>query len=155
MTTRYAAFSSNMLHSPFPFGIQALRQGLVGCTRDIPILPAAFAALIFADDTAQSSHTHFALTPRSIDDLLVRSLWPQHATLPFSFRNFSHMARISWVCTRLSNSPDILRYTPFLPLKRRTSSLRIPWACGGSWRAGRAETCKSRFGGERLALLGN
>ncbi len=74
MTTRYAAFSSNMLHSPFPFGIQALRQGLVGCTRDIPILSTAFAALIFADDAAQFNHTRFALTTQRIDDFLLRGL---------------------------------------------------------------------------------
>ncbi len=32
------------------------------------------------------------------------------------------------MCTGFSNNPDIFRYTPFLPLMRRTTSLRIPWA---------------------------
>jgi hypothetical protein len=31
------------------------------------------------------------------------------------------------VCTGFSNNPDIFRYTHFLPLMRRTISLRIPW----------------------------
>ena len=63
-----------MLHSPLPFGIQALRQGSVGCTRDIPIISTAFAALIFADDAAQLNHTRFALTTHRIDDFLLRGL---------------------------------------------------------------------------------
>jgi hypothetical protein len=37
------------------------------------------------------------------------------------------MAGVSRVCTGSSNNPDIVRYTPFLPLKRRTISLRIAW----------------------------
>jgi hypothetical protein len=80
MTTRYVAFCSNMLHSPLPFGIQALWQGSVGCTRDIPIIPAAFAALIFADDAAQFTHTRLALATHQIDDFLLRCFWPQHPT---------------------------------------------------------------------------
>ena len=31
------------------------------------------------------------------------------------------------MCTGFSNNPDIFRYTHFLPLMRRTISLRIPW----------------------------
>lgn len=38
------------------------------------------------------------------------------------------MAGISRVCTGPSNSPDTFRYTPFLPLMRRTISLRNTWA---------------------------
>ena len=37
------------------------------------------------------------------------------------------MAGISWVCTGSSNNPGIFRYTHFLPLMRRTISLRNPW----------------------------
>ena len=47
---------------------------------------------------------------------------------PPSFRNSSQVAGISQVCTGSSNNPDIFRYTHFLPLMRRTISLRIPWA---------------------------
>ena len=43
-------------------------------------------------------------------------------------RNLTQMAGISRVCTGSFNNPDIFRYTPFLPLKRRTISLRISWA---------------------------
>src|SRR5450755_2414972 len=35
---------------------------------------------------------------------------------------------MSRVCTGSSNNPDIFRYAHFLPLMRRTISLRIPWA---------------------------
>jgi len=41
------------------------------------------------------------------------------------------MAGISRVSTGSSNNPDIVRYTPFLPLMRRTSSLRISWVQQG------------------------
>jgi hypothetical protein len=37
------------------------------------------------------------------------------------------MAGISRVCTGFSNNPDTFRYTHFLPLMRRTISLRISW----------------------------
>ena len=40
---------------------------------------------------------------------------------------YSKLAGISRVCTGFSNNPDIVRYTPFLPLMRRTISLRITW----------------------------
>jgi len=78
-------------------------------------------------------HTRLALATRSIDDLLLRGLWPRHATLPPSFQNSSQLAGISRVCTGFSNNPDIVRYTPFLPLKRRTLSLRIAWARSPMW----------------------
>src|SRR5215472_768606 len=81
------------------------------------------------------NHTRLALTTRRIGDFLLRGLWPRHATLPPSFRNSSLMAGISRVCTGPSNSPDTFRYTHFLPLMRRTISLRIPWIAGpfGLW----------------------
>src|SRR6266566_6274874 len=84
------------------------------------------------------NHTRFALTIQRIDDFLLHGLWPRHATLPPSFRNSSQLAGISRVCTEFSNTPDTFRYTPFLPLKRRTISLRIPWALvhfGYWWRS--------------------
>ena len=37
------------------------------------------------------------------------------------------MAGISRVCTGASNTPDTFRYAHFLPLMRRTTSLRIAW----------------------------
>ena len=126
MTTRYVAFCSNMLHSPLPFGIQAFRQGSVGCTRDIPIIPTAFAALIFADDAAQLNHTHLALTTQESDDFLLRGFWPQHATLPPPFQDSSPLAGISWVCMGSSNNPNNVSCTHFLPPMRRTSVYHVP-----------------------------
>src|SRR6266567_6534996 len=128
MTTRYVAFCSNMLHSPLPFGIQAFRQGSVGCTRDIPIIPTAFAALIFADDAAQFTHTRLALATHKIDDFLLRCFWPQHATLPPPFRDSSLSTGISWVRMRCSNNPNTVWYTHSPPLMRRTSVLCITHA---------------------------
>jgi len=49
---------------------------------------------------------------------------------PFRVANSSQVAGISWVCTGDSNTPDTYRYTHFLPLMRRTISLRIPWDDG-------------------------
>src|SRR5262245_24154332 len=49
---------------------------------------------------------------------------------PPSFRNSSQVAGISRVCTGCSNNPDIVRYTHFLPLMRRTISLCNPWVWG-------------------------
>src|SRR5205823_11751878 len=74
------------------------------------------------------NHTRLALTTQGIDDFPLRGLWPRHATLPPSFRNSSQVAGISRVCTGFSNNPNIFRDTHFLPLMRRTNSLRIPWA---------------------------
>src|SRR5260370_34950008 len=108
MTTRYAAFSSTMLHSPFPFEIEALWQGSVGCTRDIPIILTAFAVLIFADDAAQLTHTRFALATHRIDDFLLRCFWPQHATLPPSFRNSSLSTGLCWLRMGYSTNPTIV-----------------------------------------------
>ena len=129
MTTRYVAFCSNMLHSPLPFGIQAFRQGSVGCTRDIPIIPTAFAALIFADDAAQLTHTHLALTTQESDDFLLRGFWPQHATLPPPFQDSSPLAGISWVCMGSSNNPNNVSCTHFLPPMRRTWAYHVSSQC--------------------------
>jgi hypothetical protein len=73
------------------------------------------------------------LSTQRIDDFLLRGLWSRHATLPPSFRNSSQVAGISRVCTESSNNSDIFRYIHFLPLMRRTISLRIAWALPRLW----------------------
>jgi hypothetical protein len=47
MTSSYAAFDPDMLHSPLPFGIQARWQGSVGCARGLPTTPISFDTLTF------------------------------------------------------------------------------------------------------------
>ncbi len=105
MTARYVAFCSNMLHSPLPFGIQALRQGSVGCTRDIPIIPAAFAALIFADDAAQFRHARLLLTDQKARPLSLRGLVLTCYRRPPRIAGFSQLAGVSQVQRGPSNSP--------------------------------------------------
>jgi hypothetical protein len=62
------------------------------------------------------SQTRIALTTRSIDDVLLCGLWPHHAALLLFFRTSSQIARIRWVCTGFSHTPDTVRDAPFLPL---------------------------------------
>jgi hypothetical protein len=52
--------------------------------------------------------------------------YSQHAALPPLFRDSSREAGISWGHMRHSNSLNTFRYTPFLPLMRRTQSLSVP-----------------------------
>src|SRR6266566_3604076 len=47
MTSSYAAFYPNMLHSPLLFRIQACRQGSVGSAWDLPTIPTTSVALTF------------------------------------------------------------------------------------------------------------
>ena len=47
MTFSYVAFDPDMLHSPLPFGIQAVWQGLVGYAQGFPTTLIPFGTLTF------------------------------------------------------------------------------------------------------------
>jgi hypothetical protein len=75
---------------------------------------------LFSPMTSPASDRRLAAVPDGF------SLLAPCYTPPF-LRNSSQMAGISRVCTEASNTPDTFWYTHFLPLMRRTISLRIPW----------------------------
>src|SRR6266513_3485977 len=123
---------------PYPLVKRGCQKSWIERQRYIPpyLLVQRFSHLSLASarrpeelefNQSRLNHTRFALTTQWIDDFLLRGLWPRHATLPPSFRNSSQVAGISRVCTGASNTPGTFRYAHFLPLMRRTISLRIAW----------------------------
>ena len=70
MTCSYVAFGPDMLHSPFPFGIQATWQGSVGCAQG---LPTTLISSIHSFSAAEAAH-HTRCASRGINEIYCSAL---------------------------------------------------------------------------------